>query len=154
MRTGDLLIGLPATGLHTNGFSLARKVFEDVSLDHVFPDLGRPLGEVLLEPHRSYLRDLRTLSWKAAAHITGGGLLGNVPRALPEGLSAELDRSAWPVPPIFDLIARLGHVANDEMLGTFNMGVGMVLVTDQPPPGLPVIGRVLEQAGSHRIRVR
>ena len=154
VRTGDLLIGLPATGLHTNGFSLARKVFEDVPLDHVFPDLGRPLGEVLLEPHRSYLRDLRTLSWKAAAHITGGGLLGNVPRALPEGLSAELDRSAWPVPPIFDLIARLGHVANDEMLGTFNMGVGMVLVTDQPPPGLPVIGRVLEQAGSHRIRVR
>jgi phosphoribosylformylglycinamidine cyclo-ligase len=152
--TGDLLVGLPATGLHTNGFSLARKVFEDVPLDHVFPDLGRPLGEVLLEPHRSYLGDLQTLRWKAAAHITGGGLLGNVPRALPEGLAAELDRSAWPVPPIFELIARLGHVASDEMLGTFNMGVGMVLVTDQPPPGLPVIGRVLEQAGSHRIRVR
>ena len=154
VRTGDLLVGLPATGLHTNGFSLARKVFEDVPLDHVFTDLGRPLGEALLEPHRSYLRDLQTLSWKAAAHITGGGLLGNVPRVLPEGLAAELDRSAWPVPPIFELIARLGHVTSDEMLGTFNMGVGMVLVTDQPPPGLPVIGRVLEQTGSHRIRVR
>src|SRR5262249_54184381 len=154
VRAGDLLIGLPSSGLHTNGFSLARKVFEDVPLDHVFPELGRPLGEVLLEPHRSYLNDLRMLPWKAAAHITGGGLLGNIGRALPEGLAAELERSAWSVPPVFELIARRGRVADDEMLATFNMGLGMVLVTDGPLPGLPVVGRVLEQAGSQRVSSR
>lgn len=154
VRAGDLLIGLPSSGLHTNGFSLARKVFEDVPMGHVFPELDRPLGEVLLEPHRAYLRDLQTLPWKAAAHITGGGLLGNVQRALPEGLAAELDRSAWSVPPVFELIARRGRIADDEMLSTFNMGLGMVLVTDGPLPGLPVVGRVLEQSGSQRVRVR
>ena len=151
---GDLLIGLPSSGLHTNGFSLARKVFEDVPLDYVFPELGRPLGEVLLEPHRPYLNDLRVLPWKAAAHITGGGLLENIGRVLPEGLAAELERSAWSVPPIFELIARRGRIADDEMLGTFNMGLGMVLVTDSHLSGLPVVGRVVEQAGSQRVRVR
>ena len=154
VRAGDLLIGLPSSGLHTNGFSLARKVFEDVPVDHVFPELGRPLGEVLLEPHRSYLRDLQTLPWKAAAHITGGGLLGNVQRALPQGLAAELERSAWSVPTIFELIARRGRIADDEMLGTFNVGLGMVLVADGPLPGLPVVGRVLEQTESRRVSVR
>jgi len=152
VRAGDLLVGLPSSGLHTNGYSLVRKVFEDVPLYHVFPELGRPLGEALLVPHRSYLRDLGALPWKAAAHVTGGGLLGNVPRALPEGLMAELDRSAWDVPAIFHLIAERGRVADQEMLGTFNMGLGMVLVTDEPPPGLPVVGRVTEQSGAHRIR--
>jgi len=151
---GDLLVGLPSSGLHTNGYSLVRRVFEDVPLDHVFPDLGRPLGEELLVPHRSYLHDLGDLPWKAAAHVTGGGLLGNVPRALPEGLMAELDRSAWDVPAIFRLIAERGRVAGEEMFGTFNMGVGMVLVTSEPLPGLPVVGRVVEQSGAHRIRLR
>jgi phosphoribosylformylglycinamidine cyclo-ligase len=151
VAAGDVLAGLPASGLHTNGFSLVRQVFEDVPLDHVFPELGRPLGEELLEPHRSYLGDLRGRSWKAAAHITGGGLLGNLPRVLPDGLMAELDRSAWDVPPIFRLIAERGNVAEDEMLGTFNMGLGMVLVCSEPPPGLPVVGRVVEQAGQHRV---
>jgi len=154
VRAGDLLIGLPSSGLHTNGFSLARKVFEGVPLDHVFPELGRPLGDVLLEPHRPYLNDLRMLPWKAAAHITGGGLLGNIGRALPKGLAAELERSAWSVPPVFELIARRGRVADDEMLATFNMGLGMVLVTDGPLRGLPVVGRVLEQAGSQRVSIR
>lgn len=153
-RSGDLLVGLPASGPHTNGYSLVRRVFEDVPLGHVFPELGRPLGEVLLEPHRSYLRELQTLPWKAAAHITGGGLLGNVHRALPEGLAAELERSSWQVPPIFDLIARRGRVADDEMMGTFNMGLGMVLVTAEPVPGYPVVGRVVEQSGAQRVRIR
>jgi len=107
-----------------------------------------------LEPHRPYLSDLRMLPWKAAAHITGGGLLGNIGRALPKGLAAELERSAWSVPPVFELIARRGRVADDEMLATFNMGLGMVLVTDGPLPGLPVVGRVLEQAGSQRVSIR
>lgn len=154
VRPGDLLVGMSSSGLHTNGFSLVRKVFEDVALDHVFPELGRPLGDVLLEPHRSYLRDLQALPWKAAAHITGGGLVGNVHRPLPAGLAAELDRSAWSVPPIFDVIARAGRVAPDEMLGTFNMGLGMVLVTSERLPGLPVVGRVVEQAGGQRVRFR
>jgi phosphoribosylformylglycinamidine cyclo-ligase len=153
VRAGDLLVGLPSSGLHTNGFSLVRRVFEDVPMDRVFPELGRPLGEALLVPHRSYLRQLRELSWKAAAHVTGGGLLGNVPRALPDGLAAELDRGAWRVPPIFHLIAARGRVADDEMLGTFNMGLGMVLVMAEPVPGLPVVGRVVEQSGPQRARV-
>jgi phosphoribosylformylglycinamidine cyclo-ligase len=151
---GDRLVGLPSSGLHTNGYSLVRRVFEDVPLDHVFPELGQPLGEVLLVPHRSYLRDLAALPWKAAAHITGGGLLGNVPRALPDGLMAELDRSAWEAPPIFRLVAERGRVDDDEMLGTFNMGIGMVLVTAEPLPDLPVVGRVVEQSGAHRVRLR
>ena len=154
VRAGDLLVGLPSSGLHTNGYSLVRKVFEDVSLDQVFPELGRPLGDVLLEPHRCYLRELRELPWKAAAHVTGGGLLGNVHRALPDGLAAELDRGTWETPPVFELIARRGRVADDEMLGTFNMGLGMVLVTAEPLTGLPVVGRVVEQAGAQRVRVR
>ena len=153
IRAGDLLVGLPSSGLHTNGFSLVRKVFEDVSLDHVFPELGRPLGEALLEPHRSYLPELRSLPWKAAAHITGGGLLGNLYRALPEGLAAAMQLDSWRMPPIFDLIARRGRVASDEMLGTFNMGLGMVLVMDDAPEGLPVVGRVVEQAGGQRVRL-
>jgi phosphoribosylformylglycinamidine cyclo-ligase len=153
VRAGDLLVGLPSSGLHTNGFSLVRKVFADVPLDHVFPELGGPLGEALLVPHRSYLRELRELPWKAAAHVTGGGLLGNVPRALPEGLAAELDRSTWRTPPLMRLIAERGRVSDDEMLDTFNMGLGMVLVTAGPVPGLPVVGRVVEQSGPHRARV-
>jgi len=154
VAVGDVLVGLPSSGLHTNGYSLVRKVFGDVPLDQVFPELGQPLGDALLVPHRSYLRDLAALPWKAAAHITGGGLLGNVPRALPDSLMAELDRSAWEVPPIFRLVAERGRVDDDEMLGTFNMGLGMVLVTAEPLPGLPVVGRVVEQSGAHRVTFR
>jgi phosphoribosylformylglycinamidine cyclo-ligase len=151
VRAGDLLVGLPSSGLHTNGFSLVRRVFEDVGLDRVFPELGRPLSEELLEPHRSYLDDLRSLRWKAAAHITGGGLPGNVVRALPDGLAARFKRSAWTAPPIFELIARCGRVDPDEMLATFNMGLGMVLVTDSEPRGYPVVGEVIEQSGAQRV---
>jgi phosphoribosylformylglycinamidine cyclo-ligase len=153
-RAGDLLVGLPSSGLHTSGFSLVRRVFEGVPLDTVYPELGRTLGEELLEPHRSYLAELRRLPWKAAAHVTGGGLADNVPRALPEGLAAELDRSAWRVPAIFDLVARLGRVDGDEMLSTFNMGLGMVLVTAEPIPGYPVVGRLVERSAAPRVAFR
>src|SRR6202011_3779399 len=103
IKAGDVLIGLASSGLHTNGFSLVRKVFEDVPLTRVFPELGRPLGEELLEPHRSYLQELGSINWKGAAHITGGGVLGNLPRCLPEGLGARLGRRSWDELPIFGL---------------------------------------------------
>ena len=156
VEPGDVLIGLPSSGLHTNGYSLVRKVFEDVPLGHVFSELGRPLGEVVLEPHRSYLEDLGRIRWKGAAHITGGGVLGNLPRCLPDGLAARLERKAWRVPPIFELIRKQGRIADDEMYGTFNMGIGMILVVDRRdvPEGGMVIGEVVRQAGPDRVVFR
>jgi phosphoribosylformylglycinamidine cyclo-ligase len=156
IKAGDVLVGLPSSGLHTNGFSLVRKVFEDVPLTQVFKELGRPLGDVLLEPHRSYLGDLHRIRWKAAAHITGGGILGNLPRCLPDGLGARLDSGAWDVPAVFDLIRSRGRVARDEMWGTFNMGLGMILVVgrDDVPKGATAVGEVVPQSGSDRVVMR
>jgi len=156
IRAGDVIVGLPSSGLHTNGFSLVRKVFEDVPLSQVYPELGRPLGEELLEPHRSYLEPLTTLRWKGAAHITGGGILGNLPRCLPDGLGARLERKSWVEPPIFGLVRKRGKVSNDEMLGTFNMGLGMVLVMDgsDVPPGAQVVGEVVRHSGPDRVMIR
>ena len=152
---GDVLVGLPSSGLHTNGFSLVRKVFEDVPLKRVFPELGKPLGEVLLEPHRSYLQELNAMRWKGAAHVTGGGILGNLPRCLPEGLGARLDRRAWQVPPVFELIRKRGRVSDDEMNGTFNMGLGMVLVCsrDDVQKGAMIVGEVVRQTGPDRVEI-
>jgi phosphoribosylformylglycinamidine cyclo-ligase len=131
---GDVLVGLPSAGLHTNGFSLARKVFQE------FP-------AQLLEPHRSYQRELAELPWKTAAHITGGGIPGNLGRALPPGLDYHLERGAWRVPAIFTEIQERGRVTEEEMFGTFNMGIGMVLVMDRGavPPGSLVIGEVVTE---------
>jgi phosphoribosylformylglycinamidine cyclo-ligase len=156
VKAGDALIGLPSSGLHTNGYSLVRKVFEDVALSHVFPELGRPLGDVLLETHRSYLDDLGAMRWKAAAHITGGGILGNLPRCLPEGLGARIDKRAWRAPAVFDLIRKRGRIADDEMYGTFNMGLGMILVVGRGdvPEGATVIGEVVRQTGPDRVVIR
>jgi len=153
IRAGDVLIGLPSSGLHTNGFSLVRKVFEDVPLDRVFPELGRPLGEELLEPHRSYLQELGSINWKAAAHITGGGVLGNLPRCLPEGLGAHLGRRSWDELPIFGLLSKRGRIADIEMFGTFNMGLGMILVVDRDevPRSACVVGEVVEHSGGERV---
>jgi phosphoribosylformylglycinamidine cyclo-ligase len=133
VRPGDVLVGLPSNGLHTNGFSLARKVFE-----------GAELPAELLDTHRSYLDELMTLSWKSAAHITGGGIPGNLPRALPAGLGHRLDLGAWEVPGIFREIQERGRIGEKEMFATFNMGIGMVLVMDrdQVPEGAGVIGEV------------
>jgi phosphoribosylformylglycinamidine cyclo-ligase len=160
VHAGDVLVGLPSNGLHTNGFSLVRKVFEDVPLTRVFSELGRPLGQELLESHSSYLAALGRMSWKGAAHITGGGILGNLPRCLPEGLGARLDRHSWPVPPIFQLIRKRGRVADDEMYATFNMGLGMILVVDPSdlrsglPPGAMVVGEVVRHTGPDRVMIR
>jgi phosphoribosylformylglycinamidine cyclo-ligase len=156
IKAGDVLVGLPSSGLHTNGYSLVRKVFEDVPLSRVFQELGRPLGEVLLEPHRSYLGELGRMRWKGAAHITGGGILGNLPRCLPDRLGARLDRSAWKTPPIFELIRKRGRVADDEMNGTFNMGLGMIVVMDPAdvPAGAGVVGQVVRHSGPDRVVIR
>jgi phosphoribosylformylglycinamidine cyclo-ligase len=146
---GDVLVGLPSNGLHTNGYSLARKVFEGVPLDGA-------LARELLAPHISYLAELRRWSWKAAAHITGGGIPGNLPRALPEGLGAVLRKDAWKTPPIFERIRRRGRVSDDEMWGTFNMGLGMILVVDpkEVPDGALVVGGVVKQTGPERVEIR
>jgi phosphoribosylformylglycinamidine cyclo-ligase len=155
VRAGDKLVGLPSSGLHTNGYSLVRKVFEDVPLSHVYRELGRPLGEVLLDPHRSYLNDLAAMRWKAAAHITGGGILGNLPRSLPDGMGARIDRRSWKAPAIFALIQKRGRITDEEMLGTFNMGLGMIVVVseDMVPPDAMVVGEVVRQTGPDRVDV-
>jgi phosphoribosylformylglycinamidine cyclo-ligase len=130
---GDVLLAIPSNGLHTNGYSLARRVFrveEDPSvLSRSYPELGRTLGEALMEPHRCYYPLLEPVLplIKGMAHITGGGLPENVPRILPKGLGAWFDTSTWEVPPIFALIQEAGQVERDEMFDVFNMGVGMVL---------------------------
>ena len=132
---GDVLVGLPSLGLHTNGYSLARKVLLEqagLKLTRRVAELGRTLGEELLAPHRCYwpvVRPLLEKGWlKGMAHITGGGLTDNLPRILSAGCAAEIHRGAWPVLPIFELIARLGRVPAEDMLRTFNMGIGYVLV--------------------------
>ncbi len=131
---GDVILGLPSSGLHTNGYSLARKLVADGQVDwrDELPELGTTVGAALLEPHRCYLSELRALRGagllKAAAHITGGGFQDNLPRVLPDGVGAVLERGRWSEPPIFGLLARLGRVADDEMLHTFNMGLGMLVV--------------------------
>jgi phosphoribosylformylglycinamidine cyclo-ligase len=157
---GDSIIGLPSSGLHTNGYSLVRKIFgvEPSVLNSRYPELGRTLGEVLLEPHRCYLKQLKPLLpvIKGLAHITGGGLVDNVPRVLPEGLAAKFDSQTWSVPPIFQLIQKRGNVDRDEMYHVFNMGIGMAVIcssdnVDHLTKSLPearVIGEVTKQTGA------
>jgi len=146
---GDVLLGLPSSGLHTNGYSLARRVFAPYALDTVFPELGESLVDALLRPHRCYLHEIQTLSEhtgifiKGIAHITGGGFEGNVARILPPGRQAVIETNAWTVPPLFQLIARLGQVTREEMYRAFNMGIGMVLVVS--PEAVEHAQRVLPE---------
>lgn len=146
ISTGDILLGLPSNGLHTNGYSLARRAFASFALDTIFPELSEPLVDALLRPHRCYLREVQTLreypgiTIKGIAHITGGGFEGNIARILPPGVQAVIETGAWKVPPIFDLIGRLGDVTSKEMYRTFNMGVGMVLIVS---PGVAALARRL-----------
>jgi len=158
---GDVIIGLPSSGLHTNGFSLVRKVFSIDQLKNFYPELGRTLSEVLLEPHRCYYHQLKPLlpMVKGMAHITGGGLVDNVPRILPRGLAARFDSQAWAVPPIFQLIQRQGNVDRAEMYHVFNMGIGMVVICSPGDAGritgqLPeakVIGEVVKGVGKTKV---
>jgi phosphoribosylformylglycinamidine cyclo-ligase len=132
---GDVLLALPSVGLHTNGYSLARKLFLEVAgldVNARLDELNMTVGEALLMPHKSYLRPLEGLldsgSIKGLAHITGGGLTDNIPRILPAGTAVQIDRDSWPVLPVFTLMQQLGNVSEFEMYRTFNMGVGMVIV--------------------------
>src|SRR5213592_3458439 len=134
---GDVLIGLPSAGLHTNGYSLARSVMFDLcgfSADTMVPELGVTVGEALLAPHRSYLSAVRPLLdaglIKGMAHITGGGITENLPRTLPAGCAADVDRRSWSVPPIFAFLRTRGDIAEDEMLRAFNMGIGLIAVVE------------------------
>jgi phosphoribosylformylglycinamidine cyclo-ligase len=136
IAVGDLLVGVPSSGLHTNGFSLARRIVFDrlgLGVDTHVPELGRTIGEALLEPHRSYLPFIKPLldggRIKGMAHITGGGITDNLPRVLPHGTAAVVDVAAWSVPPIFRWLQRNGQVPIDDMLRTFNMGLGLIIVT-------------------------
>jgi phosphoribosylformylglycinamidine cyclo-ligase len=131
---GDVLLGLPSTGLHTNGYSLARRVFFEtcaLRADSVVPELGTTAADALLATHRSYLGPVQGLLdaglVKGMAHITGGGITENVPRMLPKGCAASIDRTSWRVPPLFQFIQERGGVPRDEMFRAFNMGVGLVL---------------------------
>ena len=152
IRPGDVVIGLPSTGLHTNGYSLARRIlFEqlDFNVDSEVKELGCTVGEELLRPHCSYLKTVRpTIDAdlvKGIAHITGGGLTDNLPRILPPGTSALVDRTTWPRPPIFDLLQKGGDVPVEDMYRTFNMGIGMVLICAKD--ATPTVLAQLESTG-------
>jgi phosphoribosylformylglycinamidine cyclo-ligase len=136
IERGDAIVGIPSSGLHTNGYSLARTIVFDrlgLEVDSHVPELRKTAGEALLATHRSYLSMLRPVldygSIKGMAHVTGGGITENIPRILPRGTAAVIDRAAWQVPPIFSWLQQAGNVPVDDMLRTFNMGIGMVVVT-------------------------
>jgi phosphoribosylformylglycinamidine cyclo-ligase len=137
IRPGDVLIGLPSAGLHTNGFSLARRVLFDahhLKPDDVIAELGLSVGDTLLAPHRAYLGAvsplLNTGLVKGMAHITGGGITENLPRILPAGCGAVIALGSWSAPPIFGLLQRLGSISTDEMYRAFNMGIGLIVAAD------------------------
>jgi phosphoribosylformylglycinamidine cyclo-ligase len=164
VRLGDALIGVPSVGLHTNGYSLARPIAEALGPDH--PVDGGILADALLAPHPSYLAELRAsyaiTDVRIAAHITGGGLEGNLPRVLPPSLAAVVELGSWPVPAIFDLIAQEAGVDEAGMYRVFNMGLGLVFIAapEAAPavvagiPGATVVGRVSERSGQAVVLVR
>ena len=175
VREGDALVGIPATGLHTNGYSLARAILARAAasetrtlldlLGEARRDLDdRTIGDALLTTHRPYLAEFRALRdaarIHAIAHLTGGGWEGNLPRALPDGLAAEVDREAWPVPRLFTLLAELGRVSEEEAFDTWNMGIGLIAVVDPGDtraalaavPGAIELGRVVRHTTGRRVR--
>ena len=135
IKPGDVLIGLASSGIHSNGYSLVRKVFENWSLTEFVDELGCSLGEELLKPTKIYVKPilsaLKKFNLKGMAHITGGGFIENIPRMLPSGLGAELKERNWDIPPVFNLISSLGQIDRQEMYNIFNMGIGMVIAVDK-----------------------
>lgn len=137
IKAGDTLIGIASSGVHSNGFSLVRKVFEMTkeSLDTYYDELGMTLGEALLTPTKIYVRALQCVKQagvtiKGCSHITGGGFYENIPRMLPDGVGAEIEKDSYPILPIFQLLQKTGNLAEKMMYNTYNMGLGMVLAVD------------------------
>jgi phosphoribosylformylglycinamidine cyclo-ligase len=152
VQAGDVLVGLPSLGLHTNGYSLARKLFFEVARyapETYVNELKNKAGAELMKPHKSYWPVLRRLidagAVSAMAHITGGGITENLPRVLPKGVAAVVERTAWPVLPVFEHLRKLGNICDDEMYRTFNMGIGMVLVV--PLTRFKKVQSILERSG-------
>lgn len=138
IKKGDVLVGIASSGIHSNGYSLVRKVLLEkhgMALDLVVPELDGRLGDVLLEPTRIYVKSIMSLldavSIKGMVHMTGGGFFENIPRVLPEGMNAKINLGSWHKPPIFDFIMKMGNVAEEEMFGTFNMGIGFICVVSK-----------------------
>ena len=167
IQSGDIVLGLPSNGLHTNGYSLARKLLFEIGgydVHDTIIELEKSVGLTLLEPHINYTNHVfavldKEINVKGIAHITGGGLVENVPRMLPDGTAASLSTAAWPLPPIFSLIQEDGGIHRDEMYRVFNMGLGMVLVCDGSSvdrvvvavPGSLVVGEVVEAQTEERV---
>ena len=155
---GDVLLGLQSTGLHTNGYSLARKVLFEMAgmtVESVVPELGGTLGDALLQVHRSYLKAIQALRkgklLLGAAHVTGGGITNNTPRMLPKGLAASIDTGAWQVPAIFELMRGAGNIPEEDWRRTFNLGIGMILAVREAEAGRAV--RVLRRLGEMPVAV-
>ena len=158
IEPGDLLLGLPSQGLHTNGYSLARKLlFETAGLrpGTRLPELAQTVAEELLRIHRSYLKPIQVLHTakllKGAAHITGGGLTDNVPRVLPKGCAVEIDPQTWPVQPIFNLLKDIGQIPEDDFRRTFNLGIGMVLIVS--PRKIGFVSQILKKLREPHYRI-
>ncbi len=159
MKAGDVVIALPSSGIHSNGYSLVRKVFnvEHANLNMYSDELGRTLGEALLEPTRIYvkpvLRCMESAAVRGVSHITGGGFFENIPRCLPDGLTAKIDKAAIQTPPIFHMLQRMGSISEHDMFNTYNMGVGMTVIVPKEDAdravaaldcGAYVIGEIVE----------
>ena len=151
-KPGDALLALPSTGLHTNGYSLARKLLFEIkklSPDAYVTELGGVLADELMSVHRSYLAAIQALikadAFLGAAHITGGGITDNLPRVLPKGLAAAINTSSWEVPPLFQMLRSIGSLAEDDWRRTFNLGAGMIFVV--PKAKIDAAGRTLKRAG-------
>jgi phosphoribosylformylglycinamidine cyclo-ligase len=158
IRAGDVLLGLPSTGLHTNGYSLARKLLFEVAgynVNTLLPEVGATVGDALLAVHRSYLQPVRALMaaglLRGAAHITGGGITDNTPRMLPKEMGVAIDAGAWRIPPIFELLRRIGGIPDDDYRRTFNLGVGMILAV--PARRASKAEAVLEKLGESPFRI-
>jgi phosphoribosylformylglycinamidine cyclo-ligase len=172
IQPGDLLIGLPSNGLHTNGYSLARHIIFDqlkLNVDSIAGDMSHPIGEELLKVHKSYLKPVSQLIKKdlvkGMAHITGGGFIDNIPRVLPDNVSAQIER-VWPVPEIFNFLCEQGKISKQERFRVFNMGIGMVLIIDKNNLSKVeeildnlnetsyLMGQVVEKKGKVRIKIK
>ncbi|ASK61177.1 phosphoribosylformylglycinamidine cyclo-ligase [Virgibacillus phasianinus] len=163
IKAGDVVIGLPSSGIHSNGYSLVRKIVGELTLDDNYQGLSQSLGQTLLEPTKIYAKPIHKLTKvmdiKGISHITGGGFYENIPRMLPDGLGVEIQRNSWDVPEIFTFLQQQGNISDHDMFGVFNMGIGMAVVVEQEKADIAIdtlqengeaaaiIGKVSEREG-------